>query len=96
MIVCAYFHPTTTELDICYLYFAKNFKYTKHLQGSKTPVAKMSRPINAPLRVKLWLEVPKNSVRDNITAKSPSCEKSVSVHSFFNFKESNLKTQAKN
>jgi len=57
------------------------------------PVAKNSRPINA---AKLWFEVPENSLSDNITIKSLSCEKLVSVHSFFDFKESNLKTQNRN
>lgn len=52
MILCAYFHPTTIELDICYLYFIKNFKYTKCLQGTKTPVAKNRRPVNAPIKDK--------------------------------------------
>lgn len=48
------------------------------------------------LKAKLRFEVPENSASDNITVKSLSCEKFVSVHSFFNFKESNLKTQNKN
>lgn len=63
IIVCAHFPERTTELDICYLYFAKNFKYTKHLQGSKMPVAKMSRPINAPIKSKAVVGSPKEQCK---------------------------------
>lgn len=63
IIVHAYFHPTTIELDICYLYFIKNFKYTKHLQGSKMPVAKKSRPINAPIKGKVVVWSPREQCK---------------------------------
>lgn len=63
IIVCAYFHPTTTELDICYLYFSKNFKYSKHLQSSKMPVAKISRPINTPIKGKAVVGSPKEQCK---------------------------------
>lgn len=63
IIVCAYFHPTTAGLDVCYFYFAKNFKYTKHLQGSKMPVAKISRPINALIRGKAVVGSPKEQCK---------------------------------
>lgn len=63
IIVCAYFHSTTTELDICYLYFSKNFKYSKHLQGSKMPVAEIRRPINAPIKSKAVVGSPKEQCK---------------------------------
>lgn len=85
IIVCAYFHPTTTELDICYLYFSKNFKNSKHLQGSKMPVAKISRPIIAPIKGKAVVGSPKEQCK-----REYHCQKAVAVRSLSQFRASSI------